>query len=98
VFHLANGIWTFGITWGIWITPAAQRWATVACLVFGLGLSVVGLSALGGFAWVVDVKQAREVEDKMLKARLDSGEITPEQIHHKAAESEQSETQAAAQP
>ena len=27
VFHLANGIWTFGITWGIWVTPAAQRWA-----------------------------------------------------------------------
>ena len=27
VFHLANGIWTFGITWGIWVTPAAQKWA-----------------------------------------------------------------------
>ncbi len=24
VFHLANGIWTFGITWGLWITPEAQ--------------------------------------------------------------------------
>src|SRR6185436_13411010 len=30
VFHLANGIWTMGITWGIWITPAAQRRANVA--------------------------------------------------------------------
>lgn len=96
VFHLANGIWTFGITWGIWVTPAAQRWATVACLIFGLGLSVVGLSALGGFAWVVDVKEAREVEDKMLKARLGSGEITEEQIHHKA--SKPKPTQATAQP
>lgn len=96
VFHFANGIWTFGITWGIWVTPAAQRWATAACLVFGLALGAVGLSALGGFAWVVDVKQAREVEDKMLRARLDSGEVTAEQIHHKAAEKEPA--QAAAQP
>ena len=43
VFHLANGIWTFGITWGIWVTPAAQRWATAACLVFGLGLAAVSM-------------------------------------------------------
>jgi succinate dehydrogenase / fumarate reductase cytochrome b subunit len=96
VFHLANGIWTFGITWGIWITPAAQRWATVACLVFGIGLGIVGLSALGGFAFGVNVEQAREVEQKMLDAKLQSGEITAEQIKHKAAEKETA--QAAAQP
>jgi succinate dehydrogenase / fumarate reductase cytochrome b subunit len=59
VFHLANGIWTFGITWGLWVTPAAQRWANAVCLVFGLGLGAVGLGALGGFAAVVNVKEAR---------------------------------------
>ena len=24
VFHFANGLWTMGITWGVWISPAAQ--------------------------------------------------------------------------
>ena len=77
VFHLANGIWTFGITWGLWVTPQAQRWATYACLVFGIGLGIVGMSALAGFAWVVDPSAAKVVEDKMYKTRIDSGEIAP---------------------
>jgi len=50
VYHLANGIWTMGITWGVWISPAAQRRADYVCLAFGIGLSIVGLSALLGFA------------------------------------------------
>jgi succinate dehydrogenase / fumarate reductase cytochrome b subunit len=98
VFHLANGIWTFGITWGIWVTPAAQRWATAACLVFGIGLSVVGLSALGGFAFGVNVQEAREVEEKMLDQKIASGEVTEEQVHHKAAKAVPTSTQAQAQP
>jgi len=65
VFHLANGIWTFGITWGIWVTPGAQRWATAACLVFGLLLAAVSMGALGGFAFGVDPKEAREIENIM---------------------------------
>ena len=28
VYHLANGLWTWGITWGIWTSPAAQRRAS----------------------------------------------------------------------
>jgi succinate dehydrogenase / fumarate reductase cytochrome b subunit len=70
VFHLANGIWTFGITWGIWVTPAAQRWATRACLVFGLLLAAVSMGALGGFAFGVDPKKAREVEDLMYEKQF----------------------------
>ncbi len=89
VFHLANGIWTFGITWGIWVTPAAQRWATTACLVFGLALSAVGLGALGGFVFMSKERQAeaRKVEDEMYKAKVASGEIDPETSKHKRAES-----------
>jgi succinate dehydrogenase / fumarate reductase cytochrome b subunit len=78
VFHLANGIWTFGITWGIWVTPAAQRWATTACLVFGLGLSAVGLGALGGFAYTVDVPKAIERENEMYEERVKIGDILPD--------------------
>jgi succinate dehydrogenase / fumarate reductase cytochrome b subunit len=79
VFHLANGIWTFGITWGIWVTPQAQRWATTACLIFGLGLGAVGLGALGGFAFNVDVEQARQRENEMYVERVKIGDVLPDE-------------------
>jgi succinate dehydrogenase / fumarate reductase, cytochrome b subunit len=49
VYHLANGLWTMGITWGVWTTPHSQRWANIPCALFGLGLLVVGWGALFGF-------------------------------------------------
>lgn len=87
VFHLANGIWTFGITWGLWITPQAQRWATTASLIFGIGLGAVGLGALTGFAYLVDPQEAREVEDAMYKAKVASKEVDEEVGKHKRAKS-----------
>lgn len=85
VFHLANGIWTFGITWGIWVTPPAQRWANVACLVFGIGLAVVSMGALGGFAFGVNPKEAEHVEDLMYE-------------HHFAVEIEMAKEKGQADP
>jgi succinate dehydrogenase / fumarate reductase cytochrome b subunit len=77
VFHLANGIWTFGITWGLWISPAAQTRASYACLAFGLALSLVSLGALGGFATMG--KEAREKaeqrENEMYKERVAIGDL-----------------------
>ncbi len=52
VYHLANGLWTMGITWGVWTSPGAQRRASVACLAFGLALAAVGLGALVGMQTV----------------------------------------------
>lgn len=49
VYHLANGLWTMGITWGVWTSPRAQRWALYPCAVVGLGLAVVSMAALLGF-------------------------------------------------
>lgn len=49
VYHLANGIWTSLITWGITIRPRAQRTAGYVCAAFGVVLSLVGLGALSGF-------------------------------------------------
>lgn len=46
VYHLANGIWTAGITWGVWTSPHAQRWANVPCAALGVALAVLGLGAL----------------------------------------------------
>ncbi|HEX5102519.1 MAG TPA: succinate dehydrogenase cytochrome b558 subunit [Pirellulaceae bacterium] len=95
VFHLANGIWTFGITWGIWVTPAAQRWATAAALVFGIGLGIVGLGALGGFAYGVNVEEAAQKENEMYQERVKIGDIDPDD--HKRAHAKP-ETAAVAPP
>ncbi|MEZ6105511.1 MAG: hypothetical protein R3B96_05210 [Pirellulaceae bacterium] len=32
IFHLANGIWTMGITWGVWINLSAQPPSGLICL------------------------------------------------------------------
>ncbi|MCE9524689.1 MAG: hypothetical protein K8R36_01385, partial [Planctomycetales bacterium] len=32
VFHFSNGLWTLGITWGLWVTPQAQQRANYACV------------------------------------------------------------------
>jgi succinate dehydrogenase / fumarate reductase cytochrome b subunit len=61
VFHLSNGLWTIGITWGLWTSPAAMRRANVVSIVVGLGLAAAGLGALGGFR-SLDVSKAREAE------------------------------------
>jgi succinate dehydrogenase / fumarate reductase, cytochrome b subunit len=74
VYHLANGLWTQGITWGIWTTPAAMRRASWICLAFGILLGGVGLSALVGFG-DVDVKQAEVIEQRLDELRkLEDGQ------------------------
>jgi succinate dehydrogenase / fumarate reductase, cytochrome b subunit len=76
VIHLANGIWTLGITWGIWTSPAAQRRANWICGAFGIFLAIVGMSAL--YASVtVDQARAAEVETRMYEAKVSSGELVP---------------------
>ncbi len=68
VYHLANGIWTQGITWGIWTSAAAQRRASWISAVVGVVLAIVGLSAIGGMA-TVDVERAEQVENAMIEQR-----------------------------
>jgi succinate dehydrogenase / fumarate reductase cytochrome b subunit len=69
VYHLANGVWTFGITWGIWTSPRAMRGASYVCLAFGLLLGAVGLGSLAGMT-SVDAERARVIEDRMEQQRL----------------------------
>ena len=61
VFHFANGLWTMGITWGVWTTPLAQKRANYPCAAIGAVLALVGLGALYGFS-VTDVDSARRDE------------------------------------
>ncbi len=75
VYHLANGIWTMGITWGVWTSSEAQRKASYACGGFGVLLAVVGLAALSGFR-MVDVEEAAAVEDRLETHRkIAEGEV-----------------------
>jgi succinate dehydrogenase / fumarate reductase, cytochrome b subunit len=48
VYHLSAGLWTAGITWGIWTSARAQRRARVPCLLFGLGLAAIGMAIVAG--------------------------------------------------
>ena len=66
VYHLANGIWTFGITWGIWTSDHAQRRAGYVCAVVGLVVASFGMGSLYGMS-KIDVPQAQVVENNILK-------------------------------
>ena len=50
VFHLANGVWTAGITWGLWITPAAQKRADYIALGLGVAMAIFGTLSLWGLS------------------------------------------------
>jgi len=97
VFHLANGIWTFGITWGLWVTPAAQRWANAVCLVFGITLAAVSMGALGGFTFKYrgdeQIAKIRAEEDRMYEKRVETGEIDKND-HKRKREHERESTEA----
>ncbi len=74
VYHFANGLWTMGITWGVWITPRAQAWASRVCMGLGGLVAAIGLCALIGF-WRVDIERARERELEMYRQRVADGSI-----------------------
>jgi succinate dehydrogenase / fumarate reductase, cytochrome b subunit len=77
VYHLANGIWTAGITWGLWLTPRAQRRATYACTAFGVLLGLAGLSSLVAVTQT-DPTAAKLIEDQMYRVREEGRMIRPD--------------------
>lgn len=74
VYHLANGIWTMGITWGVWVTPRAQKWANYACGGIGVALAVIGLISIVGFS-KVNIEAARQRENNWLEKRIETGDV-----------------------
>ena len=74
VYHFANGLWTWAITWGITITPAAQkRWGYV-CAGLGVALMGAGWAAYVGFV-TLDVGEAQQTEMRMsAPGHADAGE------------------------
>lgn len=49
VFHFSNGMWNFGITWGITVGPRAQQLSSYVWTGVGIALAVFGLGSLRGF-------------------------------------------------
>ena len=74
VYHLANGLWTAGITWGLWVSAAAQRRASSVCGVLGVLLLVLGTAAWWG-AISTDPVAAKQVEDGMYRANVNAGVV-----------------------
>ena len=49
-FHLANGVWSFLVTWGLAQSPRSQKIVTWVTLIIFVVLSVIGMRALFAFA------------------------------------------------
>lgn len=49
VFHLANGLWSFCVTWGITQSEKSQRVLTYVSLFVFFAVSYIGIRALFGF-------------------------------------------------
>ena len=84
VYHFANGLWSIGITWGLWTSPAAMRRANVVSIVVGVGLAAAGLGAIGGFQRV-DIKKARAIEEwqhKQSEQLVPPGQATVHPTRH----------------
>jgi succinate dehydrogenase / fumarate reductase cytochrome b subunit len=88
VYHLANGIWTMGITWGVWTSPRAQRRASYVCGAFGLLLMGVSAAALFGMRAAVDdpekLREVRAQEDLMIQTKIATGDV--QENPHKVAD------------
>ncbi len=90
VYHFANGLWTMGITWGLWTSVGAQRRASQLCAGLGVTLALLGAGVLYGTA-TVDIRAAKEIEDRMYHSMVDSKEIRPNP--EKRSEATESDTQ-----
>jgi succinate dehydrogenase / fumarate reductase, cytochrome b subunit len=48
-YHLSNGLWGFGVSWGILSGQKSMDLAWKACMGLGLVVALMGLNALAGF-------------------------------------------------
>ncbi|QDS97125.1 succinate dehydrogenase cytochrome b558 subunit [Adhaeretor mobilis] len=95
VFHLANGLWTMGITWGIWTSEKGQARALKVCTALGLGLAAVSVVALFGIRGATDtpekLEEVRAMEEEMYDAKVEARELEPNE--HKFRKHEEATTE-----
>lgn len=53
VFHLANGLWSFCVSWGITQSPRSQQIVSYATIVIFFAVSYIGIRAIIEFAYGV---------------------------------------------
>jgi succinate dehydrogenase / fumarate reductase cytochrome b subunit len=94
-FHLVNGLWTIGITWGVWTSPKAQKGAAYVCGMFGVFAGVVAAGAWLG-SLTIDRVAAQRAEDRMFQHKIASGEISEFEAIHKRADGQLSSDGSAA--
>jgi len=86
VFHFVNGIWSAGVTWGVWTRPEAQARALTACMALGMALGTAGLGAIWGMRQVgrpENIDAAIAAEDRMYDAKVESG-LLPRNEHKRS--------------
>ncbi|MFJ7829043.1 succinate dehydrogenase cytochrome b558 subunit [Peribacillus sp. NPDC097264] len=49
IFHFANGLWSFAVSWGLTVSPKSQRVMTYVTLIIFVLLSYIGISAVFAF-------------------------------------------------
>lgn len=49
VFHFANGLWSFAVSWGITVSPRSQVISTYVTLAIFIALTIVGVRAIFAF-------------------------------------------------
>lgn len=49
IFHFANGLWSFAVSWGITVTPRSQVISTYVTIVIFIALSFVGIRTILAF-------------------------------------------------
>ncbi|MBT2754523.1 succinate dehydrogenase cytochrome b558 subunit [Mesobacillus foraminis] len=49
IFHFANGLWSFFVSWGITVTPRSQLISTYVTIGLFVVLSIIGIRALVAF-------------------------------------------------
>ncbi len=84
-FHLINGLWTMGITWGVWTSPKAQEGAANVCGLVGVVVGVVAIGALVG-SLSVNPQEAKIAEDRMFQHKITSGELPERESLHKRSD------------
>jgi succinate dehydrogenase / fumarate reductase cytochrome b subunit len=85
-FHLGNGIWTAGIAWGVWTTPAAQRRANAIAIAVGVFVALAGFGGLIG-ARSLDIEQAKIIEQRMdVIRRAMRGEVAADPVVEQSAQ------------
>ncbi|MBL4700347.1 MAG: hypothetical protein JKX85_03735 [Phycisphaeraceae bacterium] len=86
VYHWANGLWTAAITWGITISPMAQKRWGQCCLALGLALSVFTVGAIvGANTYEITPSELQAIE--AMKAKLKHvDQATPANVQIKVDE------------